>query len=60
MYIVLCGYLHILGAPTIQSCSPYRYLLRIYLYVADIVCSWISLDIIRFDEEQFQPSSASA
>ena len=70
LYIVLGGYLLILGAPSVQSCSPYRYLLPImYLFMTDIanpdffVCScgtWICLDITRFCEEQHQPSNGSA
>ena len=50
--------------------APYRYLLpNLYLYVADIAnpdllaCvsrTWISLDIARFCEEHYQPSSESA
>ena len=52
------------------SVAPYRYVLpNIYLSVTDIAnsdllrccCrSWISLDIVRFYEEQCQPSSGSA
>ena len=65
LYIVLGGFLHILGAPNVQS-----YLLpNFYLPVADIVnpdlfaCSsrtWIILDIARFYEDHCQPSSGSA
>ena len=34
---VLGGYLRISGAPSVQSCSPFRYLLpNVCLYVADI------------------------
>ena len=53
LYIVLGVYLRMLGAPSVQHCSPYRYLLpNVYLSVADIsnpdwfACgcrTWISL-----------------
>ena len=56
--------------PVFNPVAPYRYLLpNLYLYVADIAnpdllaCgsrTWISLDIARFYEEHFQPSSGSA
>ena len=67
LYIVLCGYLRILGAPSVQSVGTYPYLLaNVYLSVADIsnpnlfACScrtWICLDIAHFYEEQCQPST---
>ena len=72
MCIVLGGYLRIFGAPSIQSCctlSISDFLTCIYLSVADIpnpdfivsCCrTRISLDMARFYEEQFQPSSWSA
>ena len=50
--------------------APYQYLLpTVYMFMADIatpdlyVCScraWICLDITRFYEEQYQPSSVTA
>ena len=56
--------------PVFIPIAPYRYLLpNLYLYVADIAnpdlfaCgsrTWISLDIARFYEVHFQPSSRSA
>ena len=52
LYIVLGGYLHILGAPSVQSCCT-----------ISISCgsrTWISLDITRFYEEHCLPSSGSA
>ena len=37
LYIVLGGYLRIVGAPSVQSCCSYRYLLPpVYSYMADI------------------------
>ena len=69
--LVLGGYLRILGAPSVQSCcAPYRYLFStVYFSVADManpvlfVCgcrTWICFDMVRFYEEQCQPSSRSA
>ena len=62
--------MRILGAPSVQSCAPYGYLLlTVYLFMAVIenpnlfVCgcrTWICLDITRFYEEQRQPSSGFA
>ena len=70
MYIVLGGYLHILGAPCVQPVADYRYMLpTVYLFVSDIanpdlfVCgcqTWICLDIILFYDEQRQSSIGSA
>ena len=64
LYIVLGGYIRILGAPSVQSYSPNLYLLpTVYLFMADIanpdliVCScrtWICFDINRLYEEQRQ------
>ena len=65
MYMVLGGYLRILGAytppPMFNPVSPYPHLLHtLYLFVADVAnpdlfsCSfrtWISLDIARFYQE---------
>ena len=47
LYIVLGGYLRILGASSLQLFASYRYLLPImYLFMADIVCVWLSdLDV---------------
>ena len=40
VYIVLGGFLRILGAPSVQPVAPYRYLLpNLYLSVADIAMS---------------------
>ena len=71
LYIVLAAYLHILGAPIVQSCCTLSISANpnLYMSVADIanpdlfscVCrTWIRLDISRFYEEQYQPSSESA
>ena len=70
LYIVLGGYLCILGARSLQSCCPHRYLLpNVYLSVADIenpdllACgcrTWIRLEITCFYEEQCHSSSGSA
>ena len=56
--------------PVFNPVAPYRYLLStVYLFMADIAnpdlfvysChTWISIDIIRFYEEQHQPSSGFA
>ena len=64
LYIVLGGFLHILGAPSVQSlsisaselvfvCGRYRKCLRGSR-------TWISLDIARFYEKHCPPSSGSA
>ena len=62
MYIVIGGYLRILGAPSVQSFATYGYLLpTVSLFMAYIenpdlfVCgglTWICLDVTRFYEEQ--------
>ena len=69
LYIVLGGYLRILGAPEFNPVAPSRVLLHnLYVSVADIgnpdllacVCwTWIRLDISRSYEEQYQPNSES-
>ena len=71
LYIVLGGYSASYVHPVFNPVAPYRYLLpNLYVSVADIAnpdlfaCSsgrsWNSLDIARFYEEHFQPSSGSA
>ena len=71
LYIVLSGYLRILGAPSVQSCCTLSIstLPTVYLYVGDIAnpdllacgCrTWISLDITRFYEVLCQPTNWSA
>ena len=70
LYIVLGGYLVILGAHIVKSCCTlWISASTVYLFMADIanpdlfVCgcrTWICLDITRFYEEQRQPSRGSA
>ena len=65
LYIVLGGFLRILGASSVQLCCTYRYLPpNLYLSVVDIAnpelfaCgsrTWISLDIGRFYDSKSMP-----
>ena len=70
LYIVLGGYLRILGAPSVQSCCTLWISASYCVFVygtyrkSDLfVCgcrTWICLDITRFYEGQCQPSSETA
>ena len=67
LYIVLGGYLRILGAPSVQFCCTLSISASYHVFVYGryrlFVCgcrTCFFLDITRFYEEQRQPSSGSA
>ena len=64
---MLGRYLRILGAPSVQSYCTLSISASEHVFVCGRYCksrlscrTWISLDIARFHEEPFQPSSGSA
>ena len=67
LYIVLGGYLRILGASSVQSCctlfisASYRVFIfgRYRKFFLCCCRTWICLDITRLYEEKRQPSSGS-